>query len=693
MQKVSLALSGQEYALETGQIAKQANSVLVRLGETLVLVTVVAAKDNDPDKGFFPLFVEYREKKYAAGMIPGGYFKRESRPSEKETLAARLVDRPLRPLFPEGYMAETQVVATVLSYDQENEADVLAITAASAALGLSDIPFGDVVSGVRVGKVEGVFKVNPSLEETETSPLNVVVAGTDTAILMVEGEAMEIAEAEMLAAIAFAHEHIRRLNALQRELFAKAGAPAKRPLVMPAPPAGLEARIQAAYGAEIDRLGRNPRKQERQASLDALQDAALAALAEEFAGAERWIRHTFGEVEKKAMRRLILEESLRADGRGLDQVRPINIVAGFLPRAHGSSLFTRGETQALVATTLGTSRDEQRIDNLEGEYFKRFMLHYNFPGFSVGEVGRFFTGRREIGHGNLAERALRPLIPDEEEFPYTIRVVSDILESNGSSSMATVCGGSLALMDAGVPLKAHVAGVAMGLVTDGERYRVLTDIMGLEDHLGDMDFKVAGTRAGITAFQLDTKIEGLPDNVMRDALAQARTARLHILDVMEAALPAARPEVSRHAPKITSIKISTERIRDVIGKGGATIRRIQEETGATIEVEDDGTVRIAAINGESSDAAVEWIHYLTAEAEVGKVYDGKVKTITKFGAFVEILPGTDGLLHISEIDHKRINRVEDVFQVGDTVQVKVVDIDTAGKIRLSRKVLLEAAAT
>ena len=692
MQKVSLELSGQEYALETGQVAKQASSVIVRMGETLVLVTAVASKDNDPDKPFFPLFVEYREKKYAAGMIPGGYFKREARPSEKETLAARLVDRPIRPLFPDGYMAETQVVATVLSFDQVNEADVLAITGASAALGLSNIPFGDVVSGVRVCRVNGALKANPTLEETEESPLNLVVAGSDTAIMMVEGEADQISEEEMLEAIAFAHEHIRKLNAMQRELFAKAGTPAKREVVAPSMPEGLLERVESTYGAEIDRLGRNAHKHERQDALDALREKVLAELAGDFPEQERWIGKAFGDVEKRAMRGMILRESLRADGRKLDEVRPITIVPSFLPRAHGSSLFTRGETQALVATTLGTSRDEQRIDNLEGEYFKRFMLHYNFPGFSVGEVGRFFTGRREIGHGNLAERALRPLIPDEEEFPYTIRVVSDITESNGSSSMATVCGGALALMDAGVPLKAHVAGVAMGLITDGESFRVLTDIQGLEDHLGDMDFKVAGTRKGITAFQLDTKIEGLPEQVMRDALAQARTARMHILDVMEQSMPSARPEVSRHAPKITSIKINTERIRDVIGKGGATIRRIQEETGATIEVEDDGTVRIAAVNGESSDAAVEWINYLTAEAEVGKVYDGKVKTITKFGAFVEILPGTDGLLHISEIDHKRINRVEDVFQVGDTVQVKVVDIDNAGKIRLSRKVLLEAAA-
>ena len=693
MQKVSLELSGQEYALETGQVAKQASSVIVRHGETMVLVTAVASKTSDPDRPFFPLFVEYREKKYAAGMIPGGYFKREARPSEKETLNCRLVDRPIRPIFPDGYMAETQIVATVISYDQEHEPDVMAITGASAALGLSDIPFGDVLSGVRVGKIEGEYKINPSLDELEDSSINLVVAATDTAILMVEGEADEVSEEEMIAAIAFAHEQIRAMNAKQRELFEMVGTPEKRSFEAPQMPEGLLERVEADFGAEIDSTGRNPKKLERYAKLDEVKARVKEALAEDFPDQERWIGEAFGKVEKAAMRKMILDEELRADGRGLDEVRDITIDPGFLPRAHGSSLFTRGETQALVATTLGTSRDEQRIDGIEGEYFKRFMLHYNFPGFSVGEVGRFFTGRREVGHGNLAERALRPLIPSEDDFPYTVRLVSDVTESNGSSSMASVCGGSLALMDAGVPMKSHVAGVAMGLITDGERFRVLTDIQGLEDHLGDMDFKVAGTRDGITTFQLDTKIEGLPEQVMRDALAQAKAARMHILDKMEAVLPQARPDVSRYAPKITSVKINPDRIRDVIGKGGATIRRIQEETGATIEVEDDGTVKIAAVNGESSDAAIEWIKYLTAEAEVGKVYDGKVKTITKFGAFVEILPGTDGLLHISEIDHKRIERVEDVFQVGDSVQVKVVDIDSAGKIRLSRKVLLETATS
>ncbi|MCP4546108.1 MAG: polyribonucleotide nucleotidyltransferase [bacterium] len=690
MQKVSLELSGHEYALETGLVAKQASSVIVRCGETVVLVTAVASKNSDPDKPFFPLFVEYREKKYAAGMIPGGYFKREARPSEKEVLNCRLVDRPIRPLFPEGYMAETQVVATVLSFDQENDADVLAITGASAALNLSDIPFNDVLAGVRVCRVDGTLKVNPTIEEALDSDLNLIVAGTETATLMIEGDAGELSEDEMIEAIQFAHENIRQLITLQKELIEKCGGtPTKREFIVPEMPEGMLERVQADYGQAINEAGRVLGKGERQSALDDVRQRMLTELAEVYEDQEKWLKTAFGKIEKELMRKMILEESIRSDGRSLDQVRAISIENSFLPRTHGSTLFTRGETQALVAVTLGTSRDEQRIDNLEGEYFKRFMLHYNFPGFSVGEVGRFFTGRREIGHGNLAERSLHGLLPEEDSFPYTLRVVSDIMESNGSSSMATVCGGSLALMDAGVPIKSHVAGVAMGLITDGERFRILTDIQGLEDHLGDMDFKVAGTRKGITAFQLDTKIEGLPEQVMRDALAQARDARMHILGLMEEALPAARTNVSKYAPKITSIKIPVAKIRDIIGKGGVTIRKIQEETGATIEVEDDGTVKIAAVNGESGDAAIEWISYLTAEPEIDKIYDGKVKTITKFGAFVEILPGQDGLLHISEIDHKRIDRVEDVFQVGDAVQVKVVDIDNQGKIRLSRKVLLE----
>ena len=688
MHRVSLELSGHEFALETGQVAKQADSVMVRMGETMVLVTVVAEKEQDPDRPFFPLFVEYREKKYAAGMIPGGYFKREARPSEKEVLNCRLVDRPIRPIFPEAYMAETQVMATVISFDQENEADVLAITGASCALGLSDIPFGDVVSGVRVARIDGVLKANPTIDETHDSELNLVVAGTDTAILMVEGEANQVSEELMLEAIAFAHEQIRVLNKLQRQLFEKAGVKEKRTLVVPAMPDGVAEAVKA-YESEIDSKGRNSHKKSREAAMNDLKKKIVADLAGKFPEQERWIKTAYDNLEKECMRRMILDESKRADGRGLEEVRDITIENTFLPRAHGSTLFTRGETQALVAVTLGTSRDEQRIDNLEGEYFKRFMLHYNFPGFSVGELGRSFTGRREVGHGNLAERALRDVLPNEEDFPYTLRVVSDIMESNGSSSMATVCGGSLALMDAGVPLKASVAGVAMGLITDGERYRVLTDIQGLEDHLGDMDFKVAGTRKGITTFQLDTKIEGLPEEVMRAALSQAKEARLHILDKMDAVLAAGRSEVSRYAPKILSMKVPVDKIRDIIGKGGVTIRRIQEETGATIEVEDDGTVKIAAVDGASGDAARQWISFLTAEAEVGKIYDGKVKTITRFGAFVEILPGQDGLLHISEIDHKRIEQVEDVLSVGDALQVKVLDIDGAGKIRLSRKALLE----
>jgi polyribonucleotide nucleotidyltransferase len=689
MQRVSFELSGQNYALETGQVAKQASSVIVRAGETVVLVTAVSAKDNNPDKPFFPLFVEYREKKYAAGMIPGGYFKREARPSEKEVLNCRLVDRPIRPLFPEGYMAETQIVATVLSFDQENDSDILAITGASVALNMSNIPFNDVVSGVRVAIVDGELKVNPTIDEAIDSDLNLVVAGTDTAVMMIEGEANELPEEKMLEAIAFAHEHIRTFNKQQRLLIEQVEVPAKRELFVIEKPEGLTEKIQSGWGEKIDALGRNANKKSRQDALDGLKTEIREALAEEFPEQEKWIGKIFGDIEKTTMRNLILDDSKRADGRDLTTVRQITIDPTFLPRTHGSALFTRGETQALVVATLGTSRDEQRIDNLEGEYFKRFMLHYNFPGFSVGEVGRFFTGRREVGHGNLAERSLKPVVPGEEVFPYTLRIVSDVTESNGSSSMASVCGGSLALMDAGVPIKAPVAGVAMGLVTDGERFRVLTDIQGLEDHLGDMDFKVAGTRKGITAFQLDTKIEGLPEEVMKAALAQAYDARIHILDCMDEVLPKHRDDVSPHAPKITSIKIPTDKIRDIIGKGGVTIRRIQEETGATIEVEDDGTVKIAAVDGKSGDAALEWISFLTAEPEVNKVYDGKVKTITKFGAFVEILPGQDGLLHISEIDHKRIDRVEDVFQVGDSVQVKVVDVDNQGKIRLSRKVLLE----
>lgn len=689
--KVSFELSGNPYALETGQVARQAGgAVIVRQGETMVLVTAVAGRE-DPDRGWFPLMVEYREKFYAAGKIPGGFFKREARPTDKETLTCRLVDRPIRPLFPDGFMAEVQVVALVISYDGVHEPDTLAITGASAALNMSDIPFGDVIAGVRVARVDGEFKVNPSMDEAIDGDLDLIVAGSDTAIMMVEGSAQEVPEQVMIDAIGFAHDRIREINAAQRDLFEKAGCKEKRSFTKPEMPGGIAEAVAEGYSEELNKLGRNDKKKAREADLNAMKERVVSELAERFPDQESWVKKAFGDLEKKLMRDMILEESVRADGRKLDEVRNINIEQTFLPRSHGSTLFTRGETQAIVALTLGTSRDEQRIDSIEGEYFKRFLLHYNFPGFSVGETGRFFTGRREIGHGNLAERALRPLVPSEENFPYTLRIVSDITESNGSSSMASVCGGSLAMMDAGVPITGHVAGVAMGLITDGERFRILTDIQGLEDHLGDMDFKVAGSEKGITAFQLDTKIEGLPREIMEQALQQAYTARMHILGVMNEAMAEPRPELSPYAPKITSIKVPTDKIRDIIGKGGATIRRIQEETGATIEVEDDGTVKIAAVDKASGDAAVEWIGFLTAEAEVGKVYDGKVKDIVKFGAFVEILPGKDGLLHISEIAHERIGRVEDVLSVGEHVQVKVVEVDNQGKVRLSRKVLLESS--
>ena len=508
--KVSLELSGYPYALETGQVAKQAaGSVLMRHGDTMVLVTVVAGRE-DPDRGYFPLMVEYREKMYAAGKIPGGFFKREARPTERETLICRLVDRPIRPLFPDGYMSEVQVVAFVVSYDGVNEPDTLAITGASAALNLSQIPFGDVISGVRVCKVDGQWKANPTIDEAFDSELNLIIAGSDTAVMMVEGSAKEVSEADMIEAISFAHDRIRELNAKQRELFAAAGQKEKIAFAPPEMPKGVAEAVASRYGSELNTRGRNAHKKQREADLKILQDQAVLELAEEFPEQEKWIVKAFRDLEKKLMRDMILDENVRADGRQLDEVRSIDIQPGFLPRTHGSVLFTRGETQALVALTLGTSRDEQRVDSIEGEYFKRFLLHYNFPGFSVGETGRFFTSRREIGHGNLAERSLRGIVPDEEKFPYTLRIVSDTTESNGSSSMASVCGGSLAMMDGGVPMEGHVAGVAMGLITDGDRYRILTDIQGLEDHLGDMDFKVAGTAKCITAFQLDTKIEGLP---------------------------------------------------------------------------------------------------------------------------------------------------------------------------------------
>jgi polyribonucleotide nucleotidyltransferase len=671
-------------------MAKQADgAVVVRMGETMVLVAVVAAQQKT-DRDFFPLTVEYREKFYASGRIPGGFFKREGRPGERETLTARLIDRPIRPLFDKHYMCETQVIVQPISYDGVNSPDVLGIVGASAALALSDIPFSQYASGVRVGRVKGEFLVNPTTEEMEESDMDVVIAGTDDAVLMVEGGCKEVSEEEMLAAVRFGHEEIKRVNALQRELVALAGARPKRSVEVPERLAELDTKIAADFSPAIKQALLIARKLDRQNALKKIHDDAVAKYEADFPEKSAYISVVLEEIEKKIMRGMILDEGRRLDGRGPADIRPITCEVGVLPRAHGSALFTRGETQSLVSTTLGTTEDEQMLDTIEGESWKRYMLHYNFPSFSVGEVGRFGgPGRREIGHGALAERAIRPMIPEKDIFPYTIRIVSEILESNGSSSMASVCGGSLALMDGGVPVKKAIAGIAMGLVVEGSRVAVLSDILGAEDHLGDMDFKVTGTTDGITAFQLDTKIAGISDEIMMRALNQAKTGRLHILDIMNRAIERPRLDISPYAPKVTTITIPVDKIREIIGPGGKVVKRIQEESGAKIEIEDDGTVRVIAVNTDSAEIALARIREITAEAEVGKVYEGEVRSILAFGAFVQILPGKDGLLHISEIAHRRLERVEEELKVGDIVKVKVLEVTPEGKIRLSRKVLLE----
>ncbi|HUV35578.1 MAG TPA: polyribonucleotide nucleotidyltransferase [Patescibacteria group bacterium] len=681
---------GKEFFLETGRMAKQADgSVLVGQMGTVVLVTAVASKETESDRDYFPLFVEYREKFYAAGKIPGGFFKREGRPGEKETLGARLIDRPIRPMFPEGFRYEVQVACSVLSSDQEHQSDVLGITGASLALALSDIPFGAILSGVRIGYKDGGFIVNPTFSEVDEGGLDLVIAGTDEAIIMVEGGAGEISEAQLVEALEFGHENIRSMNAFQREFLAECTCPRKRSFSPPEKNEELGRRIRGDYLGEVKTRTRVKGKLIRARALSELQGEALERYAEEFPEAEAKIKEILHEIEREVVRSLILEEKIRTDGRRFDELRDVSCEVGVLPRTHGSALFTRGETQSLVVTTLGTSSDEQRIDDLEGESWKNYMLHYNFPPFSVGEVGFFRgPGRREIGHGALAERAIKPLIPVDEVFPYTIRVVSDILESNGSSSMATVCGGSLALMDAGVPIPKAVAGVAMGLVMENGSYAVLTDILGLEDHLGDMDFKVTGTCDGITAFQMDVKVHGISKQILEQALEQARRARLEILDVMNKTIAKPREELSPYAPKIVQIKIPIDKIREVIGPGGKMIRHIQDETGAKIDIEDDGTVTIAAVDQEGGKKALEMIEEITAEPEIDKVYSGTVRSIVNFGAFVEILPGQDGLLHISEIDTRRVNKVEDVLKLGQKIDVKVIGIDREGKIRLSRKVLL-----
>lgn len=686
-----IVLGGKTLSMETGRFARQASgSVMITYGETMVLATVVLADSPREGIDFFPLSCEYREKTSAAGKIPGGFFKREGKPSEKEVLSARLIDRPIRPMFADNYRNEVQIVASVYSSDQEHDGDVLAATAASAALMIAGAPFEGPIAEVRVCRVNGEMVINPTFDQVRDADLEVVLAGTTDSILMVEGEAEEISERDMLDALEFGHKHIAEICQAIQEFADEAGKP-RMEVPVEEIPDGIDERIrEMSWQRLLDLAGTVMAKEERAESTRAIYDEIQEALAEEYPEQEGTIKRIIHDYEKDAMRKVILEKSQRLDGRGLTDVRPINCDVQLLPRAHGSALFTRGETQALMSCTLGTKSDEQIIDGLQEEFRKRFMLHYNFPPFSVGEVGRFgFTSRREIGHGNLAERALKGMIPSDEDFPYTIRLLCDILESNGSSSMATVCSGSMALMDAGVPIKKAVAGVAMGLIKEDEQVAVLTDILGNEDHLGDMDFKVAGTRDGINSYQMDIKIKGISFEIMERALEQAREARMHILDKMDEAIATSREDLSKYAPRLTTIQIPVDMIGAVIGPGGKTIKSIVAESGAEVNIEDDGRVIIAAVNQENSDTAMEMIKRITAVPEEGETYTGPVKKITDFGAFVEIIPGKEGLLHISQIDFRRINSVEDVLKVGDMVTVKLLRVEDNGKLVLSRKALME----
>jgi polyribonucleotide nucleotidyltransferase len=687
---LSIDLGERALKIETGRMAKQANgTAVVQYGETVIMATAVASRDPVENRGFFPLSVEYREKAYAAGKIPGGFFKREGRPSEKEVLSARLIDRPIRPLFPKNYNHEVQVVVTVLSADKENDADVLGTIGASTALSLSDIPFEGPIAAVRVGRIGGNFIVNPTFSQLEQSSINVVVAASEEAIAMVEGEAFEISESDLVEALTFGHNEIKKIIEMQNTLVKKAGRK-KKPVEEPEIDDALRKRVVDKAEKYFSKTLRIQKKQERSEAIAQDLKDLQEALAETYPEQESLIGEIFYDTEKEIMRKMILDEKVRIDGRGYDEIRDISCEIAVLPRTHGSALFTRGETQSLTVTTLGTKVDEQKIEGLDGASWKTYMLHYNFPSFSVGEV-RPFRGpsRREIGHGNLAERALKPVIPSEEIFPYTIRIVSDILESNGSSSMATVCAGSLSMMDAGVPVKDAVAGIAMGLVKEGDQVAILTDILGDEDHLGDMDFKVAGTRKGITAFQMDIKISGVSAELLTNALEKANHARMKILDIMDQTIPRSRQDLSPYAPRIFSMRIDTDDIGLVIGPGGKMIREIIEKSGAEINIENDGFVQIASADVQSCKMAQEMIEALVQKPEIGKVYKGKVKKITNFGAFLEILPGKEGLLHISEIAPHRVNRVEDHMKLGDEIEVKLMKISPEGKLDLSRKAVLE----
>src|SRR6058998_317441 len=686
IKKIELDFHGRPLSIEVGRLAKQADgAALVRYGETVVLVTAVATRELKLDTDFFPLTVDYQEKTFAAGKIPGGFFKREGRPAEKEILTFRLIDRSIRPLFSEGLRCETQVIATVLSADRENDPDVVAILGTSIALHVSDIPFNGPLAGVRIGRIDGQWVINPTQSQLRDSDTDIFLSGSRDAIVMVEGGARMVPEDEILEALFTGHEAIQPLLQIQEEIRREIGKP-KRHVPLAELNSGVVKRVEELALAKLKQAIEIPEKLERYKRIGEVKGEVVGQALEELPDKEKDIKGAFDELKRKTFRDLVIQQERRIDGRGLKDIRPITCEVEVLPRTHGSALFTRGETQALVVTTLGTSSDEQKIDALIGETYKKFMLHYNFPPFSTGEV-KFLRspGRREIGHGALAERALAPVLPTEEEFPYTIRIVSEVLESNGSSSMATVCGGSLSLMAAGVPVKAAVAGVAMGLIKEGDEVRVLSDILGDEDHLGDMDFKVAGTEQGVTAVQMDIKIGGVTRAVMQEALEQARAARLHILGVMNRTLARPHSELSMHAPRIITLHIKPDRIRDLIGPGGKVIRGITEETGVKIDVEDDGTVYVASADGDSMQRAIDKIRGVTAKAEVGKVYRGTVRKIVDFGAFVEIFPGTDGLVHISQLSEERVRKVQDVLREGEVIDVKVLEVDRSGKIRLSRK--------
>ena len=686
--KVETTLGERTLSFETGRVAKQAHgAVWIQYGETVVLVTACRSEGGE-DRGFFPLTVDYREKAYAAGRIPGNIFKREGRMSEKETLSARLTDHQIRPMFPKGLHREVQVYISILSSDGENEADILGMLGASAALCISDIPFSGPMGAVRVGRIEGELVINPTNTQLEESDLDIIVSGTRDSLASVEGGAHEISEADLLEALKFGHIHIQELVDLQVALVEKMG---KEKLVLEEPKGDpdLPIAVEEMAATRISEANRTPVKEERHDLVENIKNEVQEALAERFPEAEKQIGEALEKLVKTDMRRMILDEKQRIDGRGLTEVRPITCESNVLPRSHGSSIFTRGQTQALCVATLGTKLDERMVDDLRGKNFKSFYLDYNFPAFSVGEV-RFERGpgRRDIGHGHLAERALEPVIPSIDSFPYTLRLVSDILESNSSSSMATVCGCSMALMDAGVPIKTAVCGAGVGLVKEGEQWELLTDILGAEDFLGDMDFKVAGTKDGITAIQMDIKIQGISFDIMQEALERARDGRMHILEIMNQCISSPRPELSAHAPRIEFLKIDPSKIGAVIGPGGKMIREI-EKTGATVNVDDDGTITLASVEGGPAEEARRMIEAITAEAEIGKQYHGTVKRVMPFGAFVEILPGKEGLVHISELAHRRVGKVEDVVEEGQSIDVKVLDIDNGGKIRLSHKATLE----